>query len=121
MVEKKKSKSEFNLNLEEMAEAGLHFGHRSSRVHPKMRPYIYGLRNTIHIIDLDKTAEKLKEALKFIQKLISENKVLLLVGTKVQIKDLVKNIALDCNLPYVNERWLGGTLTNFKTIKKRIE
>lgn len=118
---KKTEKDEFKLNLEEMAQAGLHFGHRASRSHPKMKPYIYGMRDTIHIIDLNKTVEKLKEALKFIQKLISENKILLLVGTKVQIKDLVKNIALDCNLPYVNERWLGGTLTNFETIKKRIE
>ncbi len=111
----------FNISLEEMAEAGLHFGHRTSRVHPKMKPYIYGMRNTIHIIDLNKTVEKFKEALKFIQKLISENKILLLIGTKVQIKDLVKNIAVDCNLPYVNERWLGGTLTNFGIIKQRIE
>lgn len=120
-IKKETKKTDFGLNPEEMAEAGLHFGHRTSRIHPKMKPYIYGVRNTIHIIDLNKTAEKFKEALKFIQKLISENKILLLVGTKVQIKDLVKNIALDCDLPYVNERWLGGTLTNFKTIKKRVE
>lgn len=118
---KKEKEKDFNLNLEEMAKAGLHFGHRTSRVHPKMKPYIYGVRNTIHIIDLNKTLEKFKEALEFIQELISENKILLLVGPKVQIKDLVKNIALDCKLPYVSERWLGGTLTNFKTIKKRIE
>jgi len=123
MVEDKErvKKDEFGIKPEEMAQAGLHFGHRTSRVHPKMKPYLYGVRNTVHIIDLEKTAEKLKEALKFIQELISENKILLLVGTKIQIKDLVKNTAIECGLPYVNERWLGGTFTNFETIKKRIE
>jgi len=111
----------FKIDPEEMAKAGLHFGHRASRVHPKMKPYLYGVRNTIHIISLEKTAEKLKEALKFIQEIISENKILLLVGTKIQLKDLVKDIAKDCNLPYISERWLGGTFTNFETILKRIE
>ncbi len=111
----------FGINPEEMAQAGLQFGHRTSRINPKMKPYIYGIRNSIHLIDLEKTAQNLKEALKFIQKIISEDKTLLLVGTKIQVKDLVKNIAKDCNLLYINERWLGGTFTNFKTIKKRIE
>lgn len=117
----KTKKADFKIDPEEMAKAGVHFGHRTSRVHPKMKPYLYGVRNTVHIIDLEKTAEKLKEALKFIQELIAENKILLLVGTKIQVKDLVKEIAKDCNLPYVNERWLGGTFTNFEVIKKRIE
>jgi len=112
---------EIKLDTEEMAQAGVHFGHRTSRVHPKMQPYLYGVRNTVHIIDLEKTKEKFEEALKFIQELISENKILLLVGTKIQVKDLVKDIAKDCGLPYVNERWLGGTFTNFEIIKKRIE
>ena len=112
---------DFNINPEEMAQVGLQFGHRTSRINPKMKPYIYGVRNSVHLIDLEKTAQNLKEALKFIQKIISEDKILLLIGTKIQIKDLVKNIAKDCNLPYINERWLGGTFTNFKTIKKRIE
>jgi small subunit ribosomal protein S2 len=114
-------KGDFNIDLEEMAEAGVHFGHRTSRVHPKMKVYLYGMRNDVHIIDLEKTKEKLIEALKFIQKLISENKILLLVATKIQAKDLVKDVAEKCGLPYVNERWLGGTFTNFETIKKRIE
>lgn len=118
---KKEKKEDFKIDPEEMAEAGLHFGHRTSRINPKMKPYIYGVRNTVHIIDPEKTAEKFKEALKFIKKLISENKTLLLVGTKIQIKDLVKGIAKDCDLPYINERWLGGTFTNFETIKKRLE
>jgi len=113
--------TDFELNIEEMARAGLHFGHRTSKCHPKMKPYLAGVKNTIHIIDLEKTAQKLKEALKFIQELISENKILLIVGTKIQIKDLVKEVATELNLPYVNERWLGGTFTNFEVIKKRID
>lgn len=117
----KTKKSDFNIDIEEMAQAGVHFGHRTSRINPKMKPYIYGVRNTVHIIDLEKTAEKLKEALKFIQELISENKTLLLVGTKIQIKNLIKETADECNLPYVNERWLGGTFTNFDVIKKRVD
>jgi len=121
MAKKETKGDEFNLNTEEMAQSGLHFGHRVSRVHPKMEPYLYGIRNSVHIIDLEKTKEKFKEALKFIQKLISENKVLLFVGTKIQAKGLVKNVATECALPYVVERWLGGTFTNFETIKKRIE
>lgn len=112
---------DFKLDLEEMAQAGVHFGHRTSRIHPKMRPYLGGVRNTVHIIDLTKTKEKLEEALKFIQELILENKILLLVGTKIQVKDLVKDIAKNCALPYINERWLGGTFTNFEVMRKRIE
>jgi small subunit ribosomal protein S2 len=112
---------DFKLDTEEMAKAGLHFGHRVSAVHPKMMPYIFGVRNTVHIIDLEKTKEKLKEALEFIQKLISENKVLLVVGTKVQVRNLVLDLARECNLPYITERWLGGTFTNFEVIRKRID
>jgi len=112
---------DFKIDLEEMAQAGLHFGHRASVVHPKMMPYIAGVKNTIHIIDLEKTKEKLEEALKFIQQLVSENKILLIVGTKIQVKDLVKSIAQELDSPYVNERWLGGTFTNFEVIKKRVE
>jgi len=120
--EKKKAKKEnFNIDLEEMAKAGLQFGHRISRRHPKMAPFLAGERNTIHIIDLKKTAKKLREALKFIQELIADNKILLFVGTKVQIKNLIKDIATQCGMPYVAERWLGGTFTNFETISKRIE
>jgi len=118
---KKVKEIDFKLDLEEMAKAGLHFGHRTSKVHPKMEPYLYGVRNTVHIISLEKTKEKFEEASKFIKNLISENKILLIVGTKIQAKDLVKNVAIECNLPYVNERWLGGTFTNFEVIKKRIE
>ncbi|MEA3292969.1 MAG: 30S ribosomal protein S2 [Patescibacteria group bacterium] len=120
-TEDKSKKSDFGISVREMAEAGLHFGHKVSCVHPKMYPYIYGVRNTIHIIETEKTKENLIEALKFIQKLIAEKKVLLLVGTKEQIKDLIKDTAESCGFPYVNERWLGGLFTNFAVIKKRIE
>ena len=117
----KAKKVDFNLDVEEMAKAGLHFGHRTSKIHPKMMPYLGGVKNTVHIIDLEKAKEKLEEALKFIQGLILEKKILLVVGTKIQVKDLVKDMATECGLPYVNERWLGGTFTNFPSIKKRIE
>ena len=120
MPEKEKGKIDFGISAEEMVKAGLHFGHKSSKIHPKMEPYLYGVRNGIHIIDLEKTKEKLGEALKFIKELISENKVLLVVGTKVQAKKLVEDFAKECGLLYVSERWLGGTFTNFGVIKKRI-
>jgi small subunit ribosomal protein S2 len=110
-----------NLDIEEMAKAGLHFGHATSKFHPKMTPYVFGVRNGVHIIDLEKTKEKLKEALKFIQQLVAENKILLVVGTKFQIKDLVKDFAKEFGFPYVTERWLGGTFTNFPVIKQRCE
>ena len=117
----KTKKTEFNIDIEEMTQAGLHFGHRISKIDPKMKPYLQGVKNMVHIIDLEKTKEKLEEALKFIQELISENKTLLIVGTKIQVKDMVKEMAEELNLPYVTERWLGGTFTNFEVIKKRIE
>jgi small subunit ribosomal protein S2 len=119
-TKEKIKENDFGINLEEMAKAGLHFGHRTSKCHPKMKPYLAGVKNTIHIIDLEKTAQKLKEALIFVQEIILQNKILLLVGTKIQVKGLVKEIATDLGLPYVNERWLGGTFTNFEVIKKRI-
>ena len=108
-------------SLEEMAEVGLQFGHRKSRTHPKMKPYISGVRNSIHIIDLKYTKEKLDEALSFIKELIEEDKVLLFVGTKVQVRQLVKETAQAVSLPYVSERWIGGIFTNFDTVSKRIE
>jgi len=114
---------EKNLKLdpEEMAEAGLHFGHKTSKTHPKMEPFIFGVRNTIHIIDLEKAKKEFEKALGFLSQLISEGKKLLLVGTKIQHKKLIESIAKECKLPFVNERWLGGTFTNFPVIKKRIE
>jgi small subunit ribosomal protein S2 len=106
---------------QEMMAAGLHFGHKTSRTHPKMKPFITGVRNAVHIIDLEKTKEKLQEVLEYIKKLKAEGKVLLLVGTKVQQRALVKEAAISLNLPYVTERWIGGALTNFANIAKRLE
>lgn len=117
----KKEEKDFNLDTEGMAQAGLHFGHRTSRVNPKITPFLYGTRNNVHIFDLEKTAEKLKESLNFINQAVSENKIILLVGTKIQVKELAKAVAIDCGLLYVTERWLGGIITNFEIIKKRIE
>ena len=112
---------DIKLDIEEMANAGLHLGHARSKFHPKMTPYVFGVRNGVHIIDLEKTKEKLKEALKFIQQLVAENKILLIVGTRFQIKDLVKEFAKEFGFPYVTERWIGGTFTNFQVIRKRCE
>jgi len=109
-----------NLNIEEIAKAGLNFGHRVSRLHPKMKPYIAGIKNNVHTIDLEKTAKEFEKALKFISTIVSEGKILLFVGTKIQARELVKNTAKSCGMPYVIERWLGGTFTNFKTISRRI-
>lgn len=121
MAETKSKKTSLNLKTEEMAQAGLHFGHKSSKIHPKMKPYLYGVRNGVHIIDLEKTAEKFKEALNFMKEAVADGKIILIVGTKIQAKALVKQTAEECGLPYITERWLGGTLTNFETIKKRID
>jgi len=112
---------QIKIDPEEMIQAGVHFGHSPSKLHPKMKPYLYGIRNTINIIDLDKTAEKLEEALSFIEKLIEEDKSVVLVGTKVQIRDLTERVGEECNFPYVAERWIGGTFTNFDNISKRID
>jgi len=114
-------KDDYNLNTDEMTAAGLCFGHRTSKVHPKMKPYLLTVKSGVHIIDIEKTKEKLVEVLDFISKLIFENKVLLLVGTKVQFKELIRNIGQEAKIPYISGRWLGGTFTNFKTIKKRID
>lgn len=112
---------DFNINVEEMASAGLHFGHKTSKLHPKMLPFIFGVRNSVHIIDLEKTKEKLIEALRFIQQLVREKKIILFVGTKIQIRDLLKEVAKECGFPYITERWLGGTFTNFPVIRKRVD
>lgn len=109
------------LNIEEMQTAGLHFGHRVSRLHPKMKPYVSGVKNNVHIIDLEKSSKELQKALEFISKLAGEGKTLLFVGTKIQVKELVKQSAQVSQMPYVTERWLGGTFTNFETIIKRVQ
>lgn len=107
-------------SLEELLEAGVHFGHKKERWNPKMQPYIFSVRDNTSIIDLDKTREYLQKALDYIEKLISDNKVILFVGTKKQVQDLIGQ-AENLDLPYINNRWLGGTLTNFETIKKNLQ
>ncbi len=121
MLKKKEFKSNYGIELQELMEAGLHFGHKASKCHPKMKPFLFGVRNTIHIIDSEKTAQSLEKALDFIKDLVSEGKKLMIVGTKIHAKQLVEETAKEYDLPYVSERWLGGTLTNFKIIKKRAE
>lgn len=99
----------------------MHFGHQTKRWNPRMKEYIFGARNGIHIIDLQKTLRKLEEACKFVKELAKEGGTLLFVGTKRQAKDAILSQTKRCGMPYVTERWLGGTLTNFQTIKKNIE
>ena len=115
-----KKENKYNLKVEDMAKVGLHFGHKKASVHPNMNPYLYGLRGSIYLIDLEKTKEKFEEVLDLISKIISENKEILVVGTKVQAKELVKEFAQECGLSYVDERWIGGTFTNFNVIRKRV-
>src|SRR3989338_7833486 len=110
-----------NLNLEEMAKAGLNFGHRVSKLHPKMKQYVSGIKNNVHVFDLEKTEKEFQKALAYISKIISEGKIMVFVGTKPQLKKIVREAAGECGLPYVTERWLGGTFTNFETIQKRVD
>lgn len=109
------------VDIKKLLESGVHFGHKTSRWHPKMAPYIHSKRGDIHIIDLAKTVEALGVALDFITKTTSSGKQVLLVGTKRQAKDIVKKLAEDTKMPYVTERWLGGMLTNQNTIGQRIK
>ena len=107
--------------MKQLLEAGVHFGHQTRRWEPKMAEYIFQARNGIHIIDLQKTSKKLDEAYAFLKEQAEEGKTVLFVGTKKQAQDCVKEAAEKCGMYYVNQRWLGGTLTNFETIRKRID
>ena len=108
------------VGIRELLEAGVHFGHQTRRWHPKMRRYIFGERDGIYIIDLLQTVVLLERARAFAESLASRGGILLFVGTKKQAKDQIKEVAETAGMPYVNERWLGGLLTNFQTIKQRI-
>lgn len=108
------------LNVEEMAKAGLNFGHNVSRLHPKMKAFVAGVKSNVHMIDMDKSAKEFQLALKYIEMLVAEGKTILFVGTKIQAKGLTKLAAEVSSMPYVVERWLGGTFTNFETISKRV-
>jgi len=103
--------------VEEMLKAGMHFGHRTSKWHPKMEPFIFGSRKGVHIVDLRKTQKLLAEALEYLKKQAAEGKVILLVGTKMQVKTVLRKAAEEAGLPFVSERWLGGLLTNFAVIR----
>ncbi len=106
--------------VKQLVESGVHFGHRSSRWNPKMRPYIYARRNLIHIIDVRETIRGLLRAKKYLAQVASRDSLILFVGTKRQAGDIVQKEAERCGMPYVNDRWLGGTLTNFRTIRSRL-
>ena len=109
------------VSMKALLEAGVHFGHQTRRWNPKMAPYIYTERNGIYIIDLQKTVKKLEEAYAFVRQLSENGQSILFVGTKKQAQEAIKEEALRCNMHYVNARWLGGMMTNFKTIRSRVE
>ncbi len=108
------------VQVKDLIEAGVHFGHRASRWNPKMRPYIYGKRNLIHIIDLRETVRGLLRAHRYLAQIAGKGSLVLFVGTKRQAKEAIEREAARCGMPYVSERWLGGTLTNYRTIRDRL-
>ncbi len=110
-----------NVSLRELLEAGVHFGHQTRRWDPKMKPYIYGSKNGIHIIDLQKTARCLVEASRFVAGVVASGNPVLFVGTKKAARNIVREEALRANMFFVNNRWLGGTMTNFQTVKRSID
>lgn len=107
--------------IEEMLKAGMHFGHRTSKWHPKMEPFIFTQRNGVHIIDLVKSQKMFESALEYIKKMTAEGKVILFVGTKSQVKAPLKKMAEEAGVPYVVGKWLGGCITNFPVIKRSIK
>ena len=109
------------ITMKQLLEAGVHFGHQSSQWNPAMKDYIYGSRNGIHIIDLQKTLKSFLVAYDFVRDLTATGKDILFVGTKKQAQEIIGQEAIKCDMPFVNSRWLGGTLTNFNTIRSRVE
>lgn len=109
------------VQVKDLIEAGVHYGHRASRWNPKMRPYIYGKRNLIHIIDLRETVRGLLRAYRYLASVASSGSLVLFVGTKRQAKEAIEREAGRCGMPFVSERWLGGTLTNYRTIRDRLK
>ena len=110
-----------SVTMRQMLEAGVHFGHQTRYWNPKMAPYIFGHRNKIHIINLEKTLALYQEAVKFVRRLAANKGSILFVGTKRQARAIVREEALRCAMPFVDHRWLGGMLTNFKTVKQSIK
>lgn len=109
------------ISMKQLLEAGVHFGHQTRRWNPKMAPFIFTERNGIYIIDLQKTVRKVEEAYHFVRDVVADGGVVLFIGTKKQAQETVRQEAERCGMPYVNQRWLGGMLTNFKTIRSRID
>lgn len=109
------------VGLKDLLEAGAHFGHQARRWNPKMKKYIYGERGGVHILDLVQTKKGLEEAIEFVKSLIKENKIILFVGTKRQAAGIVKSEAIRVGMPYLTQRWVGGLLTNWREIEKRIK
>jgi small subunit ribosomal protein S2 len=107
--------------LMELLQAGVHFGHRVSKRHPKMAPYIFGARNGIHILDLDKTISHLKNTLEYVTDAVAKGGIVLFLGTKKQARGIIRKYAEECGMPYVTTRWLGGTLTNFSEVSGTIK
>ncbi len=110
-----------HITMKQLLEAGVHFGHQTRRWNPKMKPFIFGERNGIHIIDLQQTLKYFEIAYEFAKNVVSDGGKILFVGTKKQAQDAIKEEAQRCGMPYVNHRWLGGTLTNFRTIRQSVE
>jgi small subunit ribosomal protein S2 len=117
----KKEKKMSAISMKLLLEAGVHFGHQTNKWNPKMKPYIFGARNNIYIIDLQQTVGMFQTAYNFIVDSVTQGKEILFIGTKKQSQEAIKEEAVRCGMPYVNQRWLGGMLTNFMTIKKSID
>ena len=109
------------IQMKSLLEAGVHFGHRTRRWNPKMKPYIFTERNGIHIIDLQQTMGSIEKCYHLVRDTVSKGGSILFTGTKKQAQDTISGEAQRCEMPYVNQRWLGGTLTNFRTIRQRID
>lgn len=118
---KSKAKTETKIELKDLLDAGCHFGHQSHRWNPKMKPYLYGVRSGIHIFDLAKSKEGLKKAAAFARETAAKGGKIIFVGTKRQAQSIVKEEAIKAGMPYITERWLGGTITNWEQIKKSVE
>ena len=112
---------DYPVSMRQLLEAGVHFGHQTRRWNPKMNPFIYTSRNDIHVIDLQQTVELIKNAYNYIKKTVEKKGVVLFVGTKKQAQDAISSEAIRCKMPFVNQRWLGGTLTNNITISNSVK
>src|SRR5688572_21406014 len=117
----KKQEKKFRVSLEDLLEAGAHFGHQAKRWNPKMGEFVWAEKDGIHIFDLAKTAQKLDEAAEFLKNSVAEGKQVVMVGTKRQAAEIVKEVATKASVPFVSQRWLGGIITNWEQIKKRID